>query len=154
MYIYKEFYTEGEEFMRKPTIGSLFSLQGRMARSQFICAIIALFIICGLIVVLSALLVPPPFTILILTITGIVFFWLYYVVFTVKRLHDLNLSAWYWLLLLAWNIFVGAFQKHTAGHHVFISIVLALPTLILLFMPGTRGRNKFGEDPKVQHRDH
>jgi len=47
----------------------------------------------------------------------------------VKRLHDINMSGWYWLLF-------------------FIPLINLIFGLYLLFKIGTNGANKYGEDPK------
>jgi len=47
----------------------------------------------------------------------------------VKRLHDINMSGWYWLIFL-------------------IPIVNVVFGLYVLFKDGTPGYNEYGEDPK------
>jgi uncharacterized membrane protein YhaH (DUF805 family) len=48
---------------------------------------------------------------------------------TIRRLHDQDKSGWFYLL-------------------VFIPIIGGLVVLIFMFLEGTRGPNRFGEDPK------
>jgi uncharacterized membrane protein YhaH (DUF805 family) len=62
-----------------------------------------------------------------------------------KRLHDLNLSAWWLLLLPAVTFAVGlsVFNRlDVAGY--------CLLLLVLGFLPGTSGPNRFGEDPRAR----
>lgn len=49
----------------------------------------------------------------------------------VKRLHDTNLSGWWWFLFLLPVVSYG------------LSIGMS-------FVPGTRGQNRFGPDPKEE----
>jgi uncharacterized membrane protein YhaH (DUF805 family) len=65
-----------------------------------------------------------------------------------KRLHDLNLSAW-WLLLLPAVIFVAGLGEFNRLHVVAYFLLL----LVLGFLPGSNGPNRFGEDPRARSRD-
>jgi len=47
----------------------------------------------------------------------------------VKRLHDINMSGWYWLIF-------------------FIPLVNLIFGLYMIFKDGTVGANQYGEDPK------
>jgi uncharacterized membrane protein YhaH (DUF805 family) len=60
-----------------------------------------------------------------------------------KRLHDLNLSAW-WLLLLPAVTFMAGMSELTRLHIVAYGLLLVL----LGFPPGGAGPNRFGEDPR------
>lgn len=55
---------------------------------------------------------------------------------TVRRLHDRDLSGWWYLgaLLLGQVPFIGA--------------LISLAFLVIMCLDGTRGPNRFGEDPK------
>ena len=59
-----------------------------------------------------------------------------------KRLHDLNLSAW-WLLLLPAVTFMAGMSELGRLHIVAYGLLL----LVLGFLPGSVGPNRFGEDP-------
>lgn len=59
-----------------------------------------------------------------------------------KRLHDLNLSAW-WLLLIPAVTFVAGMSELTRLHIAAYCLLL----LLLGFLPGSAGPNRFGEDP-------
>jgi uncharacterized membrane protein YhaH (DUF805 family) len=60
-----------------------------------------------------------------------------------KRLHDLNLSAW-WLLLLPAVTFTAGMSELNRLHIVAYGGLL----LVLGFLPGGDGPNRFGEDPR------
>jgi uncharacterized membrane protein YhaH (DUF805 family) len=49
----------------------------------------------------------------------------------IKRLHDINMSGWYWLVFL-------------------IPVVNLIFGLYVVFKDGTPGSNKYGEDPKAR----
>jgi uncharacterized membrane protein YhaH (DUF805 family) len=59
-----------------------------------------------------------------------------------KRLHDLNLSAW-WLLLLPLITLVAALSMFGRLHVAAYCLLI----LVLGFLPGSPGPNRFGEDP-------
>jgi uncharacterized membrane protein YhaH (DUF805 family) len=65
-----------------------------------------------------------------------------------KRLHDLNLSAW-WLLLLPAVTFVAGLSEFNRLHVVAYFLLL----LVLGFLPGSNGPNRFGEDPLGRSHD-
>lgn len=60
-----------------------------------------------------------------------------------RRLHDVNGSAW-WLLLIVPAMIIGEVLFGSLG-----AVAGALPMLIVAFIPGTMGPNRFGEDPKA-----
>ncbi len=55
---------------------------------------------------------------------------------TVRRLHDRNMSGWWYLglILVSWVPFVG--------------IIASIAFVVVLFLDGTPGSNRFGPDPK------
>jgi uncharacterized membrane protein YhaH (DUF805 family) len=65
-----------------------------------------------------------------------------------KRLHDLNLSAW-WLLSLPAVTFVAGLSEFNRLHVVAYFLLL----LVLGFLPGSSGPNRFGEDPLARSHD-
>lgn len=56
----------------------------------------------------------------------------------VRRLHDRDMSGW-WLL----GLFIGVVIP-------IINFIAGIAYLVLMFLPGTVGPNRFGEDPKGQ----
>src|SRR4029077_10765693 len=65
-----------------------------------------------------------------------------------KRLHDLNLSAW-WLLLLPAVTFAACLSEFIRLHVVAYFLLL----LVLGFLPGSNGPTRFGEDPLGRSHD-
>ncbi len=65
-----------------------------------------------------------------------------------KRLHDLSLSAW-WLLLLPAVTFVAGLSEFNRVHVIAYFLLL----LVLGFLPGSSGPNRFGEDPLGRSHD-
>lgn len=60
-----------------------------------------------------------------------------------KRLHDMEFSAWYGAVFSVILLFFSVLAPEN-------SIVLLVNVLVgfaLLLMPGTKGANKYGEDP-------
>ncbi|MEO0642403.1 MAG: DUF805 domain-containing protein [Pseudomonadota bacterium] len=55
---------------------------------------------------------------------------------TVRRFHDRDMSGW-WYLGLA-----------LAGAIPFVGFIASIAFLVLMFLPGTDGPNRFGPDPK------
>ncbi len=54
----------------------------------------------------------------------------------VRRLHDRDMSGWWYL-----GVFIGSLIP-------LIGVVVGLAYLVLMFLPGTPGPNRFGPDPK------
>ncbi len=73
---------------------------------------------------------------------------------TVRRLHDMNRSGWWCLLLIVPAILIGIAPfayPYADGFILFLLVVfvVALIGFIIWFcQEGTRGPNDFGEDPK------
>jgi uncharacterized membrane protein YhaH (DUF805 family) len=61
----------------------------------------------------------------------------------VKRLHDLNVSGWWMVAMLA----LPPFSKMTG---VNLSILFLVPTVLLGLFTGTAGDNRFGSDPRAR----
>jgi len=55
---------------------------------------------------------------------------------SVRRLHDRDMSGWWYL-----GFVVG-------GLIPYIGLLVSLAFLVIMLLPGTRGPNRFGEDPK------
>ena len=54
----------------------------------------------------------------------------------VRRLHDRNMSGWWYLAFIV------------LANVPFVGVLVAIGYLVLMFLPGTPGPNRFGEDPK------
>ena len=73
----------------------------------------------------------------------------------VRRLHDSNRAGW-WLLIpvapvLFWAIALASGLSDPAMWPVVLAAILASPVVVLILMclPGTKGPNRFGPDPKA-----
>jgi uncharacterized membrane protein YhaH (DUF805 family) len=88
---------------------------------------------------------------------------------TVRRLHDTNRTGWWILAPIVPYIvaFVGALGGMASGSQggmaaggmislvaTLALFVLGIVLLVFMFMEGTRGPNKYGEDPKLGERGH
>ena len=73
------------------------------------------------------------------------------VTLTIRRLHDLNLSGWFYLLFIIPDTLTAALYNEADPLMKIISIVLTLiPViffLLLMLKRGTVGDNKYGKDP-------
>ena len=151
----------------------LFNAKGRLNRKPFICRIACVWIISGVLHCLAILIndaaknfagIPPEYlsylipemwplilailvvTLVILLATVFIIWW--EVVLYIRRLHDLNLSGWwfavtipcYFTLLidnLAFSVILWTFNLGTL--------------FVLCALKGTRGPNRFDEDPLPDH---
>lgn len=55
---------------------------------------------------------------------------------TVRRLHDRNMSGWWYLVFIVLSMLP------------LIGFIASIALLVIFFLPGTPGPNRFGEDPK------
>jgi uncharacterized membrane protein YhaH (DUF805 family) len=125
-----------------------FSLNGRINRKtywlNYVLASIGFFIV----LTLLAVLLQEVGAILFL-IAMIPFIWASIAV-SVKRLHDVNLSGWWYLFPVIPNIIAQLmlFSGSSEGLHLLFSGIAGLANLALLilngFIPGTKGRNDYG----------
>ena len=73
------------------------------------------------------------------------------VTLTIRRLHDLNLSGWYYLFYIILSISPAFFYDEENLAMLLIALVFSLASLILplfvIFKRGTVGENKYGKDP-------
>ncbi|MEM1050609.1 MAG: DUF805 domain-containing protein [Pseudomonadota bacterium] len=58
---------------------------------------------------------------------------------TVRRLHDRDLSGWWYLGLIVASLIP------------LVGIIASIAFIVLMFLPGTEGANRFGPDPKDPH---
>ncbi|MDO8562125.1 MAG: DUF805 domain-containing protein [bacterium] len=74
-------------------------------------------------------------------------FYILFLILTIKRFHDMNLSGWY-ILILLFSILLIA-PVFYAGAPL-IAMLIAIP--LLSIKKGTAGPNRFGEDPITPRR--
>ena len=78
-----------------------------------------------------------------------------------RRLHDQNKTSW-WVLLVPIQLVLaiaagvslesaqrlGAYRSVVADTLGWLALVVAIAVLVLYFLPGTSGRNRYGDDPR------
>jgi uncharacterized membrane protein YhaH (DUF805 family) len=81
----------------------------------------------------------------------------------VRRLHDINRSGWWVILILILSLYVSIYVLSLFPLKIVTAIEAAVPvtfvtSIFLLLIPlpllckkGTRGENSFGEDPLQKH---
>jgi uncharacterized membrane protein YhaH (DUF805 family) len=62
----------------------------------------------------------------------------------VRRLHDLGVSGWWYLAYIASGALLPLVPNAGEG----LNAVVSLGWLVWMFFPGTKGANRFGDDPK------
>lgn len=62
----------------------------------------------------------------------------------VRRLHDLNVSGWWYLAYIVGGAVVG--EIPVIGP--VLGPLISIGFLVWMFFPGTKGPNKYGDDPK------
>lgn len=70
--------------------------------------------------------------------------------FHVRRLHDQGASGWWTLAVTIWY---GAwsyilFRIGVRCHPIIATTLVPLPVWVLLFLPGSKGDNRYGPDPR------
>ncbi len=148
---HQEVITENQQKVEPTSIlKECFSTKGRIDKKRFAIGflivydiIICTFIMQGFNEALLEMAYPPRLASLltllfffILTI-GTVVAAMASIILLIKRLHDINFSGWWFFLFWILN----AISKGLLG---------TLATIILMFIAGTSGSNKFGEDPATQ----
>lgn len=69
---------------------------------------------------------------------------------TVRRLHDMNFSGWWYLVILGLGLISGGVegvQGNPSAISMIINLISLVISLVILFYPGTKGPNRFGADP-------
>lgn len=132
--------------------------ESRTSRKEFwsflICSMLLMFILEGIFFILS-ILASRGYTskdtsfLLKLSINSlfVIFFTIPLIAVTVRRLHDLNFSGW-WYLFFTTPI---SLSFSTVGKNMdkffYVSIALLIFFIILMCKKGTLGPNKYGEPP-------
>ncbi|MBC6443805.1 MAG: DUF805 domain-containing protein, partial [Alphaproteobacteria bacterium GM202ARS2] len=121
---------------------------GRAPRSEYwwfvLFEFLALIVASTLFVSIEALGDGLSVALLIITVLALV---LPHLAVTVRRLHDIDVSGW-WVGLL-WLIAVFASSSDAAP---FVNFLLTIVLLIATLLPGNKGHNRFGDDPRDSNR--
>jgi len=117
----------------------LFSFQGRIGRIRYLAysmgVTLLFYLVFGIVVGIATVALPESAQTLVMGLAMTVFVIVVFVfmgMLLVRRLHDLDHSAWMMLILL-------------------IPLVGSLFSLYLMFAPGTRGDNRFDNPPPPNH---
>lgn len=123
--------------------GGIFSFCGRINRKKYFIRIIAIFIS----ILCSAIIIASTNSTFILIPVSLLFIgsFIYGLAIQAKRLHDINLSAW-WI--------VPIFFVNAGTNNIFPDVIRTVCglvnlayTVLLFFKPGTVGINDYGIDP-------
>jgi uncharacterized membrane protein YhaH (DUF805 family) len=152
------------EYVR-PTLGQfLFSLRGRISRSQFwlkwVLPVLAITVVLAIIIV-AAVQTGNDDTAAVFSVILMIFFLLTLwpnIAVLVKRIHDRNKSGWLMLLYYVPAI-LDYIISATAGQQSPAAVFLSLITLVVGIwffiefgcMRGTIGANRYGPDPVAGH---
>ncbi len=109
---------------------NFFSIKGRLRRRGYVIRAILISIPAEIINVASKN--SQESGLLIFVVLIMLVRWTLTAIQAIKRLHDINMSGWYWLIFL-------------------IPIANLIFALYVIFKDGTPGPNKYGEDPKGRH---
>lgn len=137
-----------------------FSLSQRIGRLRYLVYMLVGVVACALLLVLVyfvAMLLPPSMaklvsTIAFIVVKGVVIPMLL-LVFTMRRFRDLNFSGWWALLPCIGDLaqFLGGAYGEPTPPRIAIAILTLLVKLALLFIPGSKGENRFGPPPAPNH---
>lgn len=135
----------------------LFDCRGRLIRLAFLTRILALCFVAILLQLIASLLVyVSPLLALIIESTISALSLILYYVFMIKRLHDLNFSGKY---VVCYFLFLVIFFTMISSYYPLIDYSILSPFLLLFFIinivlfillffiRGTKGNNKYGSDP-------
>ena len=132
------------------------SLRGRVSRQEFRLGCLGLLILNALLVRIVYRITVPPVTFYYgryevdhllrwpVLVALVIVIWPLIAVF-VKRLHDLNVSGWWMLAALAIPPLSKAININTWNSFLLIVVLLS-------FIPGAAGSNRFGHDPLAHTR--
>lgn len=144
-----------------------FTFKGRINRLSFFLRIIALIVIVffsalaiSFFVGMLAMFGPVGFILaIIVTIGFAIAIWIASLSLYVRRLHDMNLSGMLVFGYVALSILISALEFADTNSTVIMlrlifNVLVIISFLILLFWPGTKGPNKYGEDPLGRNNDY
>lgn len=125
-----------------------FSTTGRTGRIEYITLLILCPFLSGtigwFIKLFSSDIIPLNIVLVVSSIIGFLAIgWIFFTAI-VRRMHDLNFSGW-WLLL----VLILAFIILAMGFGLPLLVVLGCGKMLLCFCPGDKKTNKFGEIPDL-----
>jgi len=136
----------------KSQLGSSFSLKGRMGRAGYLFSMLTGTIFSSPLLFayysnidLNDKTWGGAYALFCLSLFLILVFYL--LAFTVKRLHDLNLSSWWFLIVAAVSILLVSYPLGDDGGF-FDYTTNFLTHVPFLFIKGTKGKNKYGDPPE------
>lgn len=151
--------TVGE--LRRSIISGYFTFNGRMNRKPFFMRVmmlgaLSIFLVLYIITVEPALKADPlHFT---TNVRHYIIFWVVYIPLVisgislgVRRLHDMNMNGWW--MLLSVGAFFGSTDFGNNSINLIVSglgVIAQMFNIVLLVRRGTRGPNRYGEDPIPQ----
>lgn len=159
-------YSMGQDYSRKDSM--FFTFQGRINRLSFFLRIIALIVIAffsalavGFFVGLLTIGGAVGFILAMIVVIGFVIaIWIASLSLYVRRLHDMNLSGIWVLGYIVISLIIGGLEVAVTVDpalaaqapavimiRLVFNILVIISLLLLLFWPGTKGPNKYGEDP-------
>lgn len=123
---------------------NLFSFSGRLSRSSYIACMIFLLII-GFITIFVFGFYQNNRSDLLLTLSAALYILVIIINLSIviRRLHDIGFSPW-WIAVL---IFASVSALEYYPDTNLVNLATNILTAILLLIPGTQGRNKYGPDP-------
>lgn len=121
----------GDELVEPPRILSL-SFQGRMGRVSYLNSGLVAMVLMAAVGILAAVVLPLTRSVLLLVPMGVLFvaFMVWAIRLGALRLHDLNRSGW-WVVILA------------------IPYLGSVASLVMMLWPGTKGDNDYGAQPRM-----
>lgn len=129
---------------------SIFSPKGRINRKKYIAY---LFYSMAIIIISSVIVFTIRSNILIVVvIPAFILLTIFILMNNIKRLHDLNCSGW--IAIAAWlsSLFINFLDNQLLD---IVSLIFYIPYFIaLVFVKGTKGKNKYGEDPLEENIQH
>ena len=130
--------------MSLPATDYWFSLSIRRNRKSFLIATVSLWAV-AIAVVLALIFfsVPDRAALFLGFIFGVPWVFVYWNL-SAQRLRDFNVTGWLVLLWIPINLLQGGYAE--------LSAILSLAFwIILLFVPGTKGENRYGADPLEEY---
>lgn len=134
------------------TCKKILDFKNRSSRMEYFYYYFTLFFI-SLIWMLLTFHNPPPFIINIALIFLKLVVWLSGISLNVRRLHDFNISGWWYLVyfitfFITYFYFFSLYKKNTNELAFFSYTIIIIQVMIFAFKKGTPGPNKYGNVPE------